>query len=744
MRLFFVTSKIVLLEKIFKKRDLMKKLRLINGYTTFLHVAFLLFSLQVQALDQDKIHISDIELHEMIENNDLKYIYLGKDNNNLYHVISQISALDHDEDSIINELKRHIDEGFSIGLYDFVVDALGYAGEILQENAAKIDANKIRKISDFLEGVMNQIINEEFTVNSHKIIGMPELSASFEVPAFFDDSDSDITRQRPRHPFFKRAFVKHGKNVLKFKDKVDFLNNVKFKEDVKFEDEVTFEDKVEFEHFVKFEGKVKFEEDVEIEGTLTVTDLVVLSCIDHLCVNELTIGEIVILSCLDNLCVRTLSVTDLVVLSCIDHLCVNNLSVVNETVSNLTVTDLVVLSCIDNLCVNNLSVVNETVSNLTVTDLVVLSCIDNLCVNNLSVGDLVASNADILCDLTVGCNISMNDSLSPAIGNIIKGGFSFMQNFGVDNTFLGINAGNFTMTGSENVGIGRQALSSETSGADNVAVGAFALPGNTSGTNDVAVGAFALVNNTIGSENSALGSFTLASNTGGSGNVAVGFDAGFSLTTGDNNTLVGSNAGAFMTTGSTNLMLGFNAGITFVTGSDNIYIAHPGVPAESGTIRIGTPATQTTAFMQGIFGVPVGLTGITVFVDAAGQLGTVVSSRKFKHSIEDMDHIDSENIYKLRPVTFVYNNDESHEKQYGLIAEEVETVFPALVVRDEKGAPYTVRYHLLPMLLLNEVQKLNNIVQDQTITINELKEDSKKFGAIMQGFIESISMLNRQ
>lgn len=724
----------------------MKKLRLLSCYTTFLHIGCLFFGLHLQAIEKDEIRISEIELHEMIENNDLKYIYLRKDNN-LYHVISKISAFDDDEDSMINELKKHIDEGFSIGLYDFVVDALAYAGEILQENAAKIDANKMRKLSDSLEGVMNQIINEEFTINSHKIVGMPELSASFEVPAFFEDADSDVTRQRSQRPS-KHSFVMQCKKVLKFKEKVEFLDKVRFKKDVKFED------KVEFEHFVKFKGKAKFEEDVEIEGTLTVNDLVVLSCIDHLCVNELTIGEIVILSCLDNLCVQTLTVTDLVVLSCIDHLCVNNLSVVNETVSNLTVTDLVVLSCMDHLCVNNLSVVNETVSNLTVTDLVVLSCVENLCVinlsvvnetvDNLSVGELVASNADILCDLTVGCNISMNDSLSPAIGNIIKGGFSFMQNFGLDNTFLGISAGNFTMTGNENVGIGRQALSSETSGADNVAVGAFALPGNTSGTNDVAVGAFALVNNTTGDDNTALGSFTLASNTIGSGNVAVGFDAGFSLATGNNNTLVGNNAGALMTAGSTNLMLGFNAGISFITGDDNIYIAHPGVPSETGTIRIGAPATQTSTFVQGIFGVPVGLTGIEVFIDAAGQLGTVVSSRKFKHNIEDMDHVDSENIYKLRPVTFVYNNDESHEKQYGLIAEEVEAVFPGLVVHDEAGAPYTVRYHLLPMLLLNEVQKLNNIVQDQTITISELKEDSKKFDAIMQGFIESISMLNRQ
>ena len=67
---------------------------------------------------------------------------------------------------------------------------------------------------------------------------------------------------------------------------------------------------------------------------------------------------------------------------------------------------------------------------------------------------------------------------------------------------------------------------------------------------------------------------------------------------------------------------------------------------------------------------------------------------------------DSNAIYNLRPVTFAYNNDASETKQYGLIAEEVDEVFPGIVVRDADGEPFTVQYHVLPVLLLNEVQKL--------------------------------------
>ena len=44
--------------------------------------------------------------------------------------------------------------------------------------------------------------------------------------------------------------------------------------------------------------------------------------------------------------------------------------------------------------------------------------------------------------------------------------------------------------------------------------------------------------------------------------------------------------------------------------------------------------------------------------------------------------------------------------EYGLIAEEVAEVFPELVVYDEEGEPFTVKYHLLSSMLLNELKKL--------------------------------------
>jgi hypothetical protein len=54
----------------------------------------------------------------------------------------------------------------------------------------------------------------------------------------------------------------------------------------------------------------------------------------------------------------------------------------------------------------------------------------------------------------------------------------------------------------------------------------------------------------------------------------------------------------------------------------------------------------------------------------------------------------SETIHALKPVTFRYKKeiDSAGTSQFGLVAEDVEKVSPALIVRDKEGKPYSVRY----------------------------------------------------
>ena len=60
---------------------------------------------------------------------------------------------------------------------------------------------------------------------------------------------------------------------------------------------------------------------------------------------------------------------------------------------------------------------------------------------------------------------------------IMSGSDRFIHNFGLENFFAGVNAGNLTMTGFGNVGVGEAALSSNTTGFDNTATGLSALAG---------------------------------------------------------------------------------------------------------------------------------------------------------------------------------------------------------------------------------------------------------------------------
>ena len=87
-------------------------------------------------------------------------------------------------------------------------------------------------------------------------------------------------------------------------------------------------------------------------------------------------------------------------------------------------------------------------------------------------------------------------------------------------------------------------------------------------------------------------------------------------------------------------------------------------------------------------------------------MGTTTSSARFKEAIKPIDKA-SEAILALKPVTFRYKHDldPTGIPQFGLVAEDVEKVNPALVARDDQGKPYTVRYDAVNAMLLNEFLK---------------------------------------
>ena len=276
----------------------------------------------------------------------------------------------------------------------------------------------------------------------------------------------------------------------------------------------------------------------------------------------------------------------------------------------------------------------------------------------------------------------------------------------------------------ENTVLGEDALISNASGAGNTALGFEAAFSNTDGRFNTASGYQALHDNTTGPNNAAYGYFALHSNTTGGSNTAIGEEALRDNTTGAGNTAVGS--GALISNlagGSNNIALGTGAGSNHVAGSNNIYIGSFGALNESRTIRIGEALIHGRTSIAGISGVAVA-GGVGVIVDTNGQLGTVVSSERFKDAIKPMDKA-SEAILALKPVTFRYkhNLDPDGIPQFGLVAEEVEKVNPNLVARDDQGKPYTVRYEAVNAMLLNEFLKEHRKVEVQESKIAQ--QDAK-------------------
>src|SRR5207244_5560505 len=190
--------------------------------------------------------------------------------------------------------------------------------------------------------------------------------------------------------------------------------------------------------------------------------------------------------------------------------------------------------------------------------------------------------------------------------------------------------------------------------------------------------------------------------------------------------------------------LGYFAGHDLTIGDYNIDIGNLGVAAEANTIRIGD-SNQNRTFIAGIRGVTTVNAAIPVLIDTLGQLGTASSSRRFKHEIKPMDKA-SEAILALKPVTFHYKSDKKSTPQFGLIAEEVAEVNPDLVVRDEKGEIYTVRYDAVNAMLLNEFLKEHRAflkeerkVEAQEATITQLKQDFQSKLADQQRQIKALT-----
>jgi trimeric autotransporter adhesin len=302
--------------------------------------------------------------------------------------------------------------------------------------------------------------------------------------------------------------------------------------------------------------------------------------------------------------------------------------------------------------------------------------------------------------------------------NTANGEFTlYFNTTGERNTAIGGAALYLNTEGSRNTAIGNPALLNNTTGNYNTAIGAGTLFSN-NGSGNTAIGADALHANTTGSGNTATGDVALFNNVTGLNNTANGYQALYSNATGTANTAIGFEALSGNNTGDANTALGSLAGVS-ITGSGNVCIGQAvfGEANVDDRTYIRNVNTLTQNFSAGVNDY------VTVRL-ADGRLGhsAVVSSRRYKEDIKPLDKT-SQALYALKPVSFRLKKefDPTQALGFGLIAEEVEKVDRALVYRNDKGQVESVRYEMVNAMLLNEFLKEHRKVEEQDVSIKQLK-----------------------
>jgi hypothetical protein len=112
-----------------------------------------------------------------------------------------------------------------------------------------------------------------------------------------------------------------------------------------------------------------------------------------------------------------------------------------------------------------------------------------------------------------------------------------------------------------------------------------------------------------------------------------------------------------------------------------------------------------------------------LYIDGNHRISYYSSSIRHKENIETTE--DASWVYNLRPVNFDWKDQKRAKeegRQLGLIAEEVNALYPQLTWLDSKGNPEGVHYEWLGVPLLVEVKKLRNRIE--TIE-NQLKQNLK-------------------
>ena len=388
----------------------------------------------------------------------------------------------------------------------------------------------------------------------------------------------------------------------------------------------------------------------------------------------------------------------------------------------------------------------------------------------LTSANFIGPQAGVPFNIKIGTTWAGRIEPATGVANTTFGyGAGTLLSSGIDNTAIGYNALASNTTAGGNTAVGRGALATQSVGQGsttyNTGVGYQALNLNTTGKWNTAMGYNSGGANLDGNYNTFIGSLAgLTSGTAVQYSTAIGYNA---QVTASNAIVLGGtgvdavNVGIGTTAPTVTLEVAGTAPSIYVNGTNSGYliygtsglaqgnptfttrsagskiVLYPQVGASNVDYAIGTsgstlwlslPNTSptmkfsfwggTTELMriQGDGFVGIGTTAPTQKLHVIGNIlasGTITpSDLRYKKSIKPLTNALS-NVSKLNGVTYYYRTEEfseqgfNKEKQIGVIAQEIEKIYPELVTTDANGYK-AVDYSKLTPILVEAIKELNS------------------------------------
>lgn len=315
-------------------------------------------------------------------------------------------------------------------------------------------------------------------------------------------------------------------------------------------------------------------------------------------------------------------------------------------------------------------------------------------------------------------------------GNTAIGFETYLGHVASRNTAIGakalrLNGGNYTVPfsgvfGNDNVAIGYQTLSKSQSGSGNVAIGTEAMfnynyhiPAD-AGYN-ISIGYRSMYNagasNNGLSNNIGIGVNSLNNETLGMSNLGFGKNALFSHIYGNTNIAIGASALYSNISGNSNICIGYSAGYNEL-GSDKLYIENtnsstPLIGGDFSTEKVGINRLMTDLLSRSEnFQV-----GGNAYISGNLVVNTTsyTSDIRYKKNIRTLEN-PIELLSKIRGTRYDFDVEKfpqmSSTPQIGLLAQEVESIYPELVNTDTNGYK-SVDYARLTPILLEAIKNLN-------------------------------------